>query len=93
MWWDTNVANAVVPHACPGGAAGTANRNCTQEGLWSEPDFFNCTNTAFLDHQTQVGDRGLFLGLIAIVLTEYIFIGFMRSWNKNKNSITRSLLL
>ncbi|KAH3819069.1 cadherin EGF LAG seven-pass G-type receptor 1-like isoform X2 [Dreissena polymorpha] len=54
MWWDTEVANVAVPHECPNRAVGQAVRNCSQDGLWQDPDFFNCTNLQFLDHQRQI---------------------------------------
>lgn len=39
---------------CPDNAEGQARRNCTAEGLWQEPDFFNCTHTGFLEHLKKV---------------------------------------
>ncbi|XP_053377924.1 cadherin EGF LAG seven-pass G-type receptor 1-like isoform X2 [Mercenaria mercenaria] len=54
MWWDTKIANVMVTQQCPDDAFGAATRNCSANGLWQEPDFFNCTSKLFSDHLTQI---------------------------------------
>ncbi|KAL4226126.1 Cadherin EGF LAG seven-pass G-type receptor 2 [Mactra antiquata] len=54
MWWDAKMSDSLVIQDCPNDAVGEAKRNCSASGLWEEPDFFNCTNTIFLDHLTQL---------------------------------------
>jgi len=44
----------MVSQACPDNAQGEARRNCTAEGLWQEPDFFNCTHTGMIEQQKKV---------------------------------------
>ncbi|KAK3610573.1 hypothetical protein CHS0354_009013 [Potamilus streckersoni] len=47
IWWDSVSLGGFVIHDCPNNADGDAIRNCTQDGVWLEPDLFNCSNKAF----------------------------------------------
>ncbi|XP_060555146.1 cadherin EGF LAG seven-pass G-type receptor 2-like isoform X2 [Ruditapes philippinarum] len=54
MWWDTEIANVMITQQCPDDAFGSATRNCSANGLWQKPDFFNCTSKLFSDHLVQI---------------------------------------
>ena len=64
QWWDTEVPNVMVSQACPDNAQGEARRNCTAEGLWQEPDFFNCTHTGMIEQQKKVWQNVMYVYLL-----------------------------
>lgn len=55
LWWPRTKFDLSAIEDCPGTAEGKASRQCSDKlNGWQEPDLFNCTSEAFIEHRHQL---------------------------------------